>query len=66
MWSALLKSSYPDVLRPWGESYMNHEENFEKVNPGVSKSSVKVLAPQCRAFQATAVIFASPFLNAWG
>lgn len=67
VWSALLKSSYPDVLRPWGESQVckNHKENFAKVNPVVSKSLGKALAPQCQALQATVVIFASPFLNAW-
>lgn len=69
MWNALLKSPYPDVLRPWGESqvYKNHVKIYEKMNPVVSKFlEKKSLTPQCQAFQAKVVIFASLFLNACG
>lgn len=68
MWNALLKSSYSDVLRAWGDSqvYINLEKKFEKANPVVSKFLVKALIPQCQAFQAKVVIFASLFLNACG
>lgn len=61
-----LKSPYPDVLRPWGESqvYKNYVKMFEKMNPVVSKFLEIVLTPQCQAFQAKVVIFPSLFLNA--
>lgn len=52
MWNALLKSPYPDVLRPWGESqvYKNHVKIFEKMNPVVSKFLEKITHPSVSGF----------------